>query len=105
MQLGSQNSCYHRFTGPVPFPPFNRTLRSFNICKNCAHTVADFFCPKISGQNFHLKNSGAPYPPNRVSEHTEPTRANQTKSAPAADAFVQNNQHSSNPVLPLNQIE
>ena len=46
-----------------------------------------------------------PYPPNRASEHTEPTRANQTKSARAADAFVQNNQHSSNPVLPLNQIE
>jgi len=46
-----------------------------------------------------------PYPPNRAREHTEPTWPNQPKSAHAADAFVQNNQQSRNPVLPLNQIE
>ena len=32
-----------------------------------------------------------PYPPNRASEHTEPTRANQPKRVSAADGLVQNN--------------
>jgi hypothetical protein len=46
-----------------------------------------------------------PYPPNRASQHTEPTRANQPKRASAADGFVQNNEQSRNLILPLNQIQ
>jgi hypothetical protein len=32
-----------------------------------------------------------PYPPNRASEHTEPTRASQSKRLSGAEGFVQNN--------------
>ena len=47
-----------------------------------------------------------PYPPNRANKHTEPARGNQSqKTMDTAAVFSQNNDHATNPVLPLNQIE
>src|SRR5208282_4899613 len=65
MQSGACHPATTGFTGSVPFPQFNRTIRPLKKSKTVHSTVTLPSCPSRQSENNHLRYSDTPYPPSR----------------------------------------